>query len=316
MLTASVIVPARDAADTLGRTLECLADQELDGEYEVVVVDDGSRDSTVEVARTARGPVAVLERPERGPAAARNAGVQNSSAPFLAFCDADVYPTPGWLQAGIRALRGADIVQGRVLPDPSVGLGPFDRTIWVILETGLFETASLFTTREAFELAGGFEEWIRPRAGKALAEDMWFAYRARRNGASSGFADEALAYHAVFPRSWVQYALERRRLRYFPAFARKMPELRQAFLYRRVFLSRRSACFDLALAGAAVAALRSSPLPLAAAVPYLREAHRHSLRARPSGPGAPAVALADLAADIVGLVAMVDGSLRYRSVLV
>jgi glycosyltransferase involved in cell wall biosynthesis len=316
MLTASVIVPARDAADTLPRTLASLARQQVDGEFEVLVVDDGSRDGTVEAARAAPGPVTVLRQQPLGPAAARNLGAQNAGAPVLAFCDADVYPTPGWLNAGIRALEQADIVQGKVLPDRSAQLGPFDRTIWIVLETGLFETASLFTTRAAFERVGGFEEWIRPRTGKALAEDMWFAYRARRLGASSAFCDEALAYHAVFARSWVQYALERRRLRYFPAMARKMPELRSTFLYQRVFLNRRSASFDLALAGAALAALGSSPLPLAAVVPYLREARRRALRARPVGPGALAVGLADLAADAVGLAAMIEGSLRYRSPVV
>ena len=315
MLTASVIVPARDAADTLPRTLACLARQEVDSEYQVLVVDDGSRDGTAEAARAAPGPVTVISQQPLGPAAARNLGVENAGAPVLAFCDADVYPTPGWLRAGVRALAEADLVQGKVLPDPSAHLGPFDRTIWIVLQTGLFETANLFTTRAAFDRAGGFEEWIRPRAGKALAEDMWFAYRARRLGASSAFSDEALAYHAVFARDWVQYALEHRRLRYFPAMARKMPELRRTFLYRRAFLNRRSALFDLALAGAALAALGSSPLPLAATVPYLQESRRRSLRARPAGPCALAVGLADLAADVVGLAAMIEGSLRYRSLV-
>ena len=59
----------------------------------------------------------------------------------------------------------------------------------------------------------------------------------------------------------------------------------------------------------------SSPLPLAATVPYLQESRRRSLRARPAGPGALAVGLADLAADAVGLAAMIEGSLRYRSLV-
>lgn len=290
-----------------------LARQELDGEYEVIVVDDGSRDGTARTARAAPGPVTVLEQAPLGPGAARNLGAQHARSPRLAFCDADVYPTPGWLRAGLGALVQADIVQGKVTPDPTVPLGPFDRTIWVTQEAGLYETANLFARREIFDRAGGFEEWLTPRAGKALAEDVWFGYRARRLGARTTFCAQALAHHAVFARSWRAYALERRRLEYFPAMVRQMPELRRTFLFGRLFLNRRTAMLDLALAGAALALAGSSPLPLAAAAPYLREVRRRSMRARPLEPRAIAVGAADVAADLVALIALASGSLRHRA---
>jgi glycosyltransferase involved in cell wall biosynthesis len=317
-----VIVPARDAAATLPRALESLSRQELDGEYEVIVVDDGSRDETADLARSSQVPVTFLSQPARGPAAARNLGARHAGAPALAFCDADVYPTPGWLEAGLKALEGADIVQGMVLPDPAAPLGPFDRTIWVLLESGLFETANLFTTRKTFEEVGGFEEWIRPRTGKAMAEDMWFAYRARRGGARSTFCEHALAYHAVFHRGWCEYALERKRLEYFPAMAAKIPELRRTFLYRRVFLNARTARLDLALLGGALALATGSPVPVAAAIPYLRAvraASRRGARTSSAGhaaPPPPAVAAADIMADLIGLAAMAIGSARFRSLVI
>jgi hypothetical protein len=116
----------------------------------------------------------------------------------------------------------------------------------------------------------------------------------------------------VFPRGWRDYVDERRRLRYFPAMADKMPELRGHFLYRRVFLNRRSATLDLALAGAAAALVLRSPLPLVAAEPY-----RRTVMGRAQGFGARrrVVAAADVAADLVGLASMVRGSVRYRSVV-
>jgi glycosyltransferase involved in cell wall biosynthesis len=257
--------------------------------------------------------VTVVRQPAIGPAAARNRGVERAGGRLLAFCDADVFPAPGWLPAGAEALKRLELVQGKVLPDPTAPLGPFDRTIWVTAAIGLWEAASLFVTRELFERLGGFEEWLRPRRGKALAEDVWFGHRAERAGARTGFCAEALAYHAVFPRGWRDYAAERSRLQYFPAMAARMPELRREFLYRRVFLNRRTARFDLALVGVALALARRSPLPLALAVPYSRAARTHARRALPLGPSPGGVLAADLAADLVGLAALLSGTVGHRA---
>jgi glycosyltransferase involved in cell wall biosynthesis len=303
----SVIVPARDAERTLPRTLAAVSGQRLRGEFEVIVVDDGSTDGTAEVARDAGATV--LSQPPQGPAEARNHGARHARGELLAFCDADVFPASGWLEAGARALERVELVQGKVLPDPESEFGPFDRTIWVTFAPGLWEAANLFVRRERFEALGGFVQWLTPRSGKALAEDAWFGYRALRDGASWEFCGEALAYHAVFARSASDYVRERLRLRYFPAMAARMPELRRNFLYGGAFLNGRSARFDAALAGLALALARRSALPLAAAAPYLRALQAGARRGQP----AARVAAADLAADTVGLVAMLYGSARCRS---
>ena len=135
MSPVSVIVPARDAAATLGGTLDALAAQELDDDLEVIVVDDGSGDATAAIAEA--HPVATVVRQARaGPAAARNAGVAASRGALLAFTDADCRPQPGWLAAGSEALARLDLAQGRVVPDPAAPRGPFDRTIAVSPRTG------------------------------------------------------------------------------------------------------------------------------------------------------------------------------------
>jgi len=316
MLRASVIVPARNARETLPRTLAALAAQDLDrAEYEVIVVDDGSTDDTAELARAASGPITVIEQPGEGPGPARNRGVAASSAPLLAFCDADVFPTPGWLAAGLRAAGPAEIVQGRVLPDPDATLGPFDRTIWIDSQVGLWETANLFVSRELFDRIGGFEQWLRPRSGKALAEDVWFGYRALRAGARANYCADALAHHAVFARDWRAYVSERRRLEYFPAMAARMPELRATFLHHRVFLTDRSASFDMALAALCGALVRGQRWPLLGAGPYLAALSANArYRAKPATAArTAAIAAADATADLVGAVSLVAGSVRYRS---
>jgi glycosyltransferase involved in cell wall biosynthesis len=312
-LTAvSVVIAARNAAATLGATLDGLAAQDLDDEFEVIVVDDGSDDATAAVAEAAAVPVRVVRETGVGPGPARNSGVAVSTAPLIAFTDADCMPTPGWLRAGTDALARADLVQGAVHADPDAEIGPFDRTVWVTREAGLYECASLFLRRAAFERVGGFEDWLGARIGKPLAEDAWLGWRVRRAGLRTEFSERALVHHEVFARDAAGFVGERLRLVYFPLIARQMPELRRTAFFGRLFLSARSAAFDAALAGAALAVARRSRLPLAAAAPWAWMVGRIALR---RGRRAPEVAAAEAAADAVGCAALAVGSLRAGSPL-
>jgi glycosyltransferase involved in cell wall biosynthesis len=312
MPAVSVIVPARDAAATIGRTLAGLRAQRDVADYEVLVVDDGSRDDTAAMARSAAVVTAVLAGDGAGPAAARNLGARRAGADALAFLDADCEPTPGWLAAGLAALRTQDLVQGQVQPRPAPAAGPFDRTIDVGEAHGLFESANLFVRRPLFERLGGFESWLRPRRGLELGEDVLLGWRARRDGARTGFARDALVYHEVFPRSAGSYVVERARLRFFPAMAARIPELRGEFFWRRYFLDRRSARFDLALAAGALAVLRRRPGWALGALPYFAHTGR---AARRSDRAWPLVAAVDAAADAVGFAALAYGSARHRALL-
>ncbi len=304
----SVIVPARDAASTIGATLEGLDAQRIVEPYEVIVVDDGSGDGTASVAEGVSPRVRVLRTTGAGPGPARNAGAREARGSILAFTDADCVPTPGWLRAGMSALGDADLVQGRVEPEPRSQLGPFDHTVWVVGESGLYETANLFVRRDLFERLGGFEDFLDARIGKPLAEDLWLGWRARRAGARTAFSSDALVHHAVLPRGPAGYVGERLRLVYFPAIANRVPELRESLFFGHLFLTRRSAAFDLALAGVALAALKRSPLALLAAAPYALQLARYGRRWRSAR-----VAAVEAGADAVGFAALACGSVRSRS---
>ena len=304
-MLASVIVPAHDAAATLPRTLECLAAQEAGGEFEVIVVDDGSSDATAALAEAAGARLVRHERP-LGPGASRNAGVAAARAGVLAFTDADCAPAPGWLAAGLGALDGAGLVQGRVEPRPDVPLGPYDKTLWVTRAWGLFESANLFMRRDVFDTVGGFDDGLLELAGAHFGEDVVFGWRAQRAGVRTGFCADALVLHEVFPRGAREFIRERRRNALFAALVREVPELREAFLYRRWFLSERSALFALAAAGAAGALVTRRPVAAAAALPYARLVRREM-----RGYGRR-VAAARAAADAVGFAASVRGSIKAR----
>jgi glycosyltransferase involved in cell wall biosynthesis len=299
-----VIVPARDAEATIGRTLDALARQEFGLEFEVIVVDNGSLDATAAVAERARIVSRVIRRSRgQGAGAARNEGAAAARGALLAFLDADCEPSPGWLAAGARAAGSADLVQGRVTPPPDAAIGPYDRTLWVTSAYGLFESANLFVSRELFERVGGFPPGLEDAADAPFGEDVIFGWEARRSGVRTAFCDEALAYHAVFPRGAGSYVREHARRRMFPALAAAVPELREGFLYRRYFLSRRTATFDLAVIGVLGAVFRRDPRALAAAAPYALLSLRHGRR----------VVLVRAAADAVGALALARGSIAARS---
>ena len=314
MPEVTVVVPARNAAATIGRTIDALLGQDFEGSSEIVVVDDASTDETAAIA-AARGLEPLSLEAQTGPSGARNAGVAAGSGRLLAFTDADCVPAPEWLRAGVEALRGgSDLVTGETLPDPEAVEGPFDRTLRITGPSPLFESANLFATRELFERVGGFArpEQIPLAVERGhFGEDAVFGWRALRAGADRRFAAEATVFHAVFPRGPRGFIDERRRLRLFPWLLRDVPELR-AELPLRLFLSARTARFDLALAGVLAAAVSRRRWPLLLALPYLRSDlpyppyRRSGLRRN----------LAFLAADAVGLAALLRGSAETRSPLI
>ncbi|MEV5887120.1 glycosyltransferase [Streptomyces sp. NPDC052020] len=107
----SVVVPTRDQASRLGVTLRAFAGQDHPPDaWELIVVDDGSRDGTAGVlASAAPGlPLRAVRTPPLGRAAARNRGVRESSGELIIFCDGDRAPVPGFVRAHAEAhLDGA-----------------------------------------------------------------------------------------------------------------------------------------------------------------------------------------------------------------
>lgn len=309
MPTVSVVIPAYNAAATIGRTLGALAAQHVPGGFEIIVVDDGSSDGTRDVVVQAELDVRLLCRERGGAAQARNAGAAAAQGDVIAFTDADCFPTRDWLREGLAGIAAADLVQGAVRPDPGATRYPLERTLWVVEESGLYETANLFVRREAFARLGGFEDWL-PTSGRPLAEDVWLGWRLRRNGGRTAFCPGALVHHAVFPETVAERAAEGARRYHFPFIAARIPELRETLFYRRLFLSRRTALFDLAVVGLALAALGRTPRPALAMVPYLWHVGGKTIGWRRHAPRAVA---GEVLADLTGLAALLAGAVRARS---
>jgi glycosyltransferase involved in cell wall biosynthesis len=99
---ASVIIATWNHAASVGAAIESVLAQTLDG-VEVIVVDDGSTDDTAAVLARYDG-VRILSQPNRGPEAARNAGLAWARAPYVGFLDADDLFAPTKLEVQARVL--------------------------------------------------------------------------------------------------------------------------------------------------------------------------------------------------------------------
>lgn len=157
---ASVIVATCGRERFLAELVAALEAQTAVG-FEVVIVDDGSRDGTwdrlVALAGTTALPLLALRiAGTGGPSVPRNTGVQHARAQVLLFTDDDCLPEREWIAAVLEAVdAGASFVRGPVRPREGAH-GPWDRSIEVAGATPWFETSNICFRREVFMAAGGF----------------------------------------------------------------------------------------------------------------------------------------------------------------
>jgi glycosyltransferase involved in cell wall biosynthesis len=117
MTAVSIVIPTRNKAPRLRLTLACLAEQRVGAiidAFEVVLVDDGSVDDTVEVIADYRDrlPLRVVSGPGAGRAAARNTGAAHARADYLVFLDDDILTGPDFVAAHLAAARPDRFVHG------------------------------------------------------------------------------------------------------------------------------------------------------------------------------------------------------------
>lgn len=183
-VTVTAIIPVHNGRAFVGDAIRSVLAQRAwfqAVEWDLVVVDDGSTDGSAEVAQSLVGPSRVVSQPQRGPAAARNAGLARATGAFVAFLDADDLWPPERTDVLLRRLLGdpgLDAALGRVRYvdlDGSEGRDmpfedPQERTIsFVHLGTGLYR-------RELLVALGGFSEDLR------FSEDHDFFLRVREAG--------------------------------------------------------------------------------------------------------------------------------------
>jgi glycosyltransferase involved in cell wall biosynthesis len=105
MSTLSVVIPAYNAEKTIIQTIESVQKQTFQ-DFELIVIDDGSKDNTVEVVQSFRDArIKVFSYENGGVAVARNRGISHATGEFVALLDADDLWTPDKLELQLAALQ-------------------------------------------------------------------------------------------------------------------------------------------------------------------------------------------------------------------
>ena len=151
MIDLSVIIPVYNAAPSINRTLDSIFNQQTSYAIEVILIDDGSKDNSIEIIKTRKeANITLLRQKNEGPSAARNNGIKTAQGRYCAYLDADDYWEQGFIEKTVSFLDNH--------PD-CVAVNVAQRHLAV---SGSFEIPSCYQEyKEAFILEDFFTFWAK-----------------------------------------------------------------------------------------------------------------------------------------------------------
>ena len=190
----SIIIPTRHRNSLLAQCLGCLATEVQTAAshlYEVIVTDDGDRETAEEMIKTDFPSVRWIKGPVKGPAANRNNGRRVARGTWLAFVDDDCIPGAGWVQGYLDAIRensGYRVFEGKTVADRDQIR--FNEDSPVNMDGGNLWSCNLMIEAAYYDQIGGFCEDF-----PFELEDQEFRTRIRKDKQPYLFVHEAEVCH-------------------------------------------------------------------------------------------------------------------------
>ncbi len=209
MAKVSIIIPCYNSSRTLKETLESACAQ-IEVDREILVVDDGSIDDTIGIARMFSPTVRIVSGTNRGISFARNWGIAETRGEWIVFLDHDDLLLPGTLEERLRtaSLTDCDVILCDYFDLLQTNNGTLDRKIKRVdfellkangeiacLDDISITTAALMYSRNIVETIGGFREDL------PIIQDQRFLFDAAHHGARFAYSPHIGAEYRILPSS-------------------------------------------------------------------------------------------------------------------
>lgn len=209
-ITVTVIIPTYNAANRLAAGLSALENQSFPkDEFEIIVVDDGSTDLTPDLVKKYK--VRYQYQKNKGPASARNKGVELALGDIILFTDSDCTPDKNWIREMVAPFKDPEIVgvKGAYLTAQDsicarLAQIEFEERYALLLKNkyiDMVDTYSAGYRKDLFVLLGGFDTSF-PVPNN---EDTELSYKISLKGYRMVFNPKAVVWHSGHPDTLIKY---------------------------------------------------------------------------------------------------------------